>query len=214
MAPQQDKNELLDHDADGIQEYDNDLPRWWLYGFYFTIVFAFAYIGYYHFLGGPSSDQEYKQELVQAEYNIKQAALKAEAFKTETEKKNALAAAEAKAAAEPAKLVALTDKTSLTSGKKIFDGTGNLCFTCHRNDGGGMVGPNLTDDSWLNGCDITDIMNSIRKGFPDKGIMPYGSNTKLNDKQLLELASYVVSLRGTNPANPKAPDAAREKACQ
>jgi cytochrome c oxidase cbb3-type subunit 3 len=213
MAPQQDKNELLDHDADGIQEYDNDLPRWWLYGFYFTIVFSFAYMGYYHFLGGPSSDQEYKQELVQAEYNIKQAALKAEAFKA-AEAKKAAAANVAAAPAEPVKLVALTDASSLKTGKEIFDGTGNLCFTCHRNDGGGMVGPNLTDDSWLHGCDITDIMNSIRKGFPDKGMMPYGSNTKLSDDQLLKLASYVVSLRGTNPANPKAPDAAREKACQ
>jgi cytochrome c oxidase cbb3-type subunit 3 len=213
MAEHQDKNEILDHEADGIQEYDNDLPRWWLYGFYFTIVFSFAYMGYYHFFGGPSSDQEYKQELAQAEVQIKQAALKAENLKA-LEAKKAAEANVAATPAEPVKLVALTDAASLNAGKEIFDGTGNLCFTCHRNDGGGMVGPNLTDDSWLHGCDITDIMNSIRKGFPDKGMMPYGSNTKLSDDQLLKLASYVVSLRGTNPANPKAPDASREKACQ
>ncbi|MES2765432.1 MAG: cbb3-type cytochrome c oxidase N-terminal domain-containing protein [Bacteroidota bacterium] len=211
---EQDKNELLDHDADGIREYDNDLPRWWLYMFYFSIAFAVVYMGYYHFLGGPDSDQEYKKELVTAEYNIKQAALRAEAFKTETEKKNMLASAAAKAAAEPKAIVALTDDESISAGKQIFNSTNNLCFTCHRNDGGGMVGPNLTDDSWLHGCSITDVMTSIRKGFQDKGMMPYGSNTKLTDKQLLELASFVISLRGSNPPSPKPVDPARDKQCE
>lgn len=185
MAQEVDK--LLAHDADGIQEYDNALPRWWLYGFYFTIIVSVAYIIYFHGMGGPGSAKEYENEVAEAAIIYKAAAKK-----------------------DLSSLTALTDQASLDEGKKIFDGTTNPCFTCHRNDMGGQVGPNLTDEYWINGGTLQDIMKSITTGFPDKGMPPYGSGAKLDDKQLHQLASYILSKQGSNPPDPKPIDPARE----
>ena len=189
MAKEEKKDELLDHDADGIQEFDNNLPKWWLYGFYLTIVFAVAYMGHFHFMGGPSSRQEWEQEMAEAEM------LKANLPKA------------------PKKTVTLlTDATSLAAGKNIFEGE-NLCNTCHKEDMGGLVGPNLTDDTWIHGCSLEEIMTNISTGFPDMGMLPYGSNKKLSDDELLQVASYIISKKGSNPAEPKEIDPAREVAC-
>jgi len=183
-------DKLLDHDADGIQEFDNNLPKWWLYGFYFTIVFAVVYMILYHVTGtSPLSKQEYDEEMK-------------------------MAAASAKN--KPAKTVAvapLNDAASLAAGKLLFDGNNNLCYTCHRNDGGGLVGPDLTDEYWIHGCDLKAIMENIATGFPDKGMLAYGSGAKLSDEQLLQVASYVISLRDTHPTDPKAIDPEREIKC-
>ena len=105
-------------------------------------------------------------------------------------------------------LIALTDKASLDAGKVIFEGTNNLCFTCHKEDMGGLVGPNLTDEYWIHGCSIQEITKSITTGFPEKGMLPFGSNNKLTDEQLLQVASYVLSKKGSNPpdAKPIEPD--------
>lgn len=189
MAQYDDK--LLDHDADGIQEFDNNLPRWWLYGFYFTIAFSIVYMVIYHVMGtAPLSKQEYDEEIRLAEASSK---------------------------GRPAKTVAvapLSDVASLAAGKAIFDGNNNLCYTCHRNDGGGLVGPNLTDEYWIHGCDLKTIMADITTGFPDKGMLAYGSGAKLTDEQLLQVASYVLSMRDTHPPDPKAIDPEREKECE
>ena len=108
----------------------------------------------------------------------------------------------------------LTDEISLTAGKGIFEGPTNLCFTCHRQDLGGMVGPDLTDEYWLKGCDLASIMNSIKTGFPQKGMLPYGSGRTLDGEQLLQVASYVLSKQGSEPPGPKSPDLKRAKICQ
>ncbi len=141
-------DKLLDHDADGIQEFDNALPKWWLYGFYFTIVFGIAYMIYYHMAGGPSSAQEYAAQMDEAKAM----------YKTAT--------------ATTGDLVPLKDEASLTAGKTIFEGTNNVCFTCHRADLGGQVGPNLTDEYWIHGGQFKDIVLSITTGYPDKGMLP------------------------------------------
>ena len=124
----------------------------------------------------------------------------------------------AKPAAAPAAAAApatpLTDAASLAKGKAIFEGTTNICSSCHRPDLGGMVGPNLTDDNWIHGCSFAEIMKNITTGFPDKGMQPYGSGAKLTPEQLRQVASYVVSKRGSNPKAPKAADPARDKACK
>jgi cytochrome c oxidase cbb3-type subunit III len=192
------RDELLDHDADGIREYDNDLPRWWLYGFYVTIVFSVLYLVNYHVLptpivGVPS---------IAAEYDA-----------------DARAAARAAAARTPAggasvALTALTDADSLGKGRAIFEGQTNVCFSCHRPDLGGLVGPNLTDSQWLHGCSITEVMTSIKTGYPTKGMLPYGTASPLTDEQLRQLASYVLSKRGTAPVNPKPVDPERDKPCR
>lgn len=199
MAQKQ-KDKLLDHDADGIQEFDNDLPRWWLYGFYFTIVMSVVYMFYYHMYEGDdwnflwftqkSQEAEYVAEMAAAEETMKNAP-KGPAME----------------------IVLLTDEASLAAGKEIFNGTNNLCYTCHREDLGGSVGPDLTDDYWVHGCSIEEIVASVVTGFPEKGMLPYGSNNKLTETELMQVASYVISLRGSNPADPKPIEEDRDVIC-
>lgn len=191
---QQEKDKLLEHDADGIQEYDNALPRWWLYGFYFTCVFGVVYMMYYHILPGNSWNiLGFGAKGQIAEYNEEMSSFK---------KVNTALSGDIKP-----KL----DAVSLEEGKNIFDGTGNVCFTCHRNDLGGQVGPNLTDEYWIHGGAFKDIVQSITTGFPDKGMLPYGSGAKLTNDQLVNVASYIWSMRGSKPPEPKEIDAERDK---
>lgn len=192
------KDELLSHDADGIREFDNALPRWWLYGFYFTIAFSVVYLANYHVLpspwfGQPSIVAEYAAEL--------DAAARAGAGRPA-------------APASTAAVAALTDAESLAKGEAIFNGMRNLCHTCHRKDLGGLIGPNLTDDLWMHGCTPVEMMKNVTTGFPPKGMLPYGSGQPLSDEELLQVVSYVLSRNGTSPANPKAVDPDREKACK
>ena len=109
---------------------------------------------------------------------------------------------------------ALTDAKSLAAGKAIFENQASLCVTCHRPDLGGVVGPNLTDDFWLHGCGVTDVMKSIRQGYPVQGMMPYGGGKPINEADLHRLASYVLSRRGSAPVRPKPRDPARDKPCK
>lgn len=191
----QKKDELLDHEYDGIREFDNALPRWWLYGFYFTIAFSIVYVVNYHLLptplwGKPGMVAEYDAEVADAER---------------------LAASRPKAAG-PVVAAVLTDADSLGKGKALFEGA-NLCAACHREDMGGLVGPNLTDDLWIHGCTPAEMVKNIATGFPAQGMLPYGSGTALSDEELLQVVSYIVSKKATNPPDPRAVDAAREKAC-
>jgi cytochrome c oxidase cbb3-type subunit I/II len=110
-------------------------------------------------------------------------------------------------------LYALTKPADLAAGKAIFEAQQNLCYTCHRNDLGGQVGPNLTDEYWMHGCDTGQIMTNIKRGFPQKGMLPYGSGKALSDEQLHQVASYVLSMRGSNPQSPKAADMTRANPC-
>lgn len=191
----QKKDELLDHEYDGIREFDNALPRWWLYGFYFTIAFGVVYAINYHVLptplwGKPGMVAEYEAEVADAER---------------------LAASRPKAAG-PVVAAVLTDAESLEEGKEIYEGA-NLCAACHREDMGGLVGPNLTDDLWIHGCSPAELVKNVATGFPTQGMLPYGSGTALSDEQLLQVVSYILSKKGTNPPDPRAVDPAREKAC-
>jgi cytochrome c oxidase cbb3-type subunit 3 len=192
------QDELLDHDADGITEFDNALPRWWLYGFYFTIVFAAFYLVNYHVLPRPL---------------IGRAGMVAE-YQAELEAAERAAAAHPRVSKNNTALAALTDPGSLEKGRAIFEGPDNTCFSCHRSDLGGLVGPNLTDDLWLHGCSIQDVMNSITTGYPLKGMLPFGIGKPLTDGQVLQVASYVLSKRGSNPPAPKPADPERDKACK
>lgn len=190
------RDELLDHDADGIRELDNALPRWWLYGFYFTIAFAVVYMINYHVLTTPVWGKkgmvaEYEAELLAAPRRPAPAA-----------------------AAGGAPMVALSDAASLERGRAIFEGPDNACFSCHRPDLGGLIGPNLTDDYWRHGCTTAEIVSSIKTGYPLKGMLPFGTGKQLTDQQVLEVASYVISKRGTQPANPKPIDASDDISCR
>lgn len=194
--PRPRRDELLDHDADGIFEFDNDLPRWWLYGFYLTILFAALYLVNYHVLPEPL---------------VGRAGMIAE-YEADVQAATRVAAAPP-ATAPLAPRAALTDAASLEKGRAIFEGAESACFSCHRADLGGLVGPNLTDDGWLHGCGVGQIVADIRTGFPLKGMLPYGVGKPLTDQQVLQVASYVLSKRGSNPPNPKPADAGREQPC-
>lgn len=182
------KDKLLDHEYDGIRELDNHMPRWWVLGFYFTIVFALVYMVYYHMAGGPSSDQEYQAEMASSP------------------QKAAAVAAVADAGLRP-----LTDTASLTAGAKLY--VAQTCSACHSANLGGLVGPNLTDDHWIHGCDYATVMNNVKRGFQQKGMMPYGNGKPLQESELQQLVSYIFSQRGSNPPGAKGIDPERDKKC-
>ncbi len=172
---------LLDHDYDGIQELDNNLPPWWKYGFYLTIVFAVVYLVNYHVLKtGDLQGAEYTKEVAQAAIDI-----------AEYQKKSALSVDE-----NTVKL--LSDNESISRGKEIFIAN---CVACHGKLGEGQVGPNLTDDYWIHGGKINDLFKTIKYGYPEKGMKSWKED--LSPSQISFVSSYIKTLRGTNPPNPK-----------
>lgn len=178
---QEEKDIELDHDYDGIKELDNVLPPWWVFLFYVTIIFGVVYLAKYHLFGGDSQVVEFEKTMAQAKIDI------------EEYKKNApdLLTVD--------NVVLLTDASDLAAGKVIFD---QNCVACHAADGGGGIGPNLTDNYWILGGDIKDIFTVISEGGRDgKGMVPWKSQIKPSDIQ--KVASYIKSLVGTTPANPK-----------
>jgi len=177
----QEKDVLLDHNYDGIQELDNSLPPWWKYGFYLTIIVGVIYFYRYHIShDGPSPQEEYAMEMQKGEED--KAAYLATAGNNVDENS----------------VVQLKDAVNIEAGKAIFVKT---CAPCHLADGGGAVGPNLTDDYWLHGCGIKDIFKSIKYGWQDKGMKSWKDD--FSAKQIQQLASFVKSLRGSKPAVPK-----------
>ena len=174
---------LLNHEYDGIRELDSQVPPWFLWLFYLTIAFAVFYMLDYHvFSSSPLQDEEYQLQVQQAD--IERAALmKSGAFLNEES------------------VALLTDQAALDAGKQIF--TTN-CVACHAADGGGLVGPNLTDDYWIHGGGIKNVFKVIKYGVVAKGMISWES--QLNPKQMQDVASYVISLHGTTPANPKQPE--------
>ncbi len=173
---------MTDHDYDGIKELDNVLPPWWLYGFYITIAIAIFYtIQVFVNPEAYSQKEEYAADVAKGKAEV-------EAYKKEHPE---LFNTDVKL---------LTDAASLESGKKVFN---TYCVACHMADGGGGIGPNLTDDKWVLGGGIEKIFHTISEGGrPGKGMVAWKSSIQLKERQ--QVASYVISLQGTTPANPKA----------
>lgn len=181
VAIEKEQDILLDHNYDGIRELDNALPPWWKYSFYISIVWAIGYLGYFYFGGGPTSHDEYVAEVQQAKIDV-------EAYN----KKNALNIDEGN--------VKYADAAGITDGQEIFK---TNCAACHGNAGEGNVGPNLTDDYWLHGGSANDLFKTVKYGWPAKGMKSWQSD--LSAVQIKNVISYIHSIRGTNPANAKAP---------
>lgn len=174
---------IMDHDYDGIRELDNKLPPWWLYGFYATIIYAFGYMAYYHIFDGTTQKEEYQAEMAQARLEI------------EEYKKNAPDLIDASSVA------LLTEEADLSAGSKIYNVN---CVACHRADGGGGIGPNLTDDHWIIDGDIAGVYTVISEGGrPGKGMISWKQDLK--PSEIAQVASYVLSLHGSNPPDPKEP---------
>ena len=181
-----DKDRLLDHSYDGIQEYDNPMPRWWVITFWATIVFSILYV--LNVPGIGNGDGRI------AQYNADMA--KARALRAQMEPVGGPGADVLAALA--------TDSAALSDGRQTFT---TYCAACHRADGGGQIGPNLTDDSWIHGGGLVEIRATINDGVLAKGMPEWGK--VLKPDQVNAVTAYVKSLVGTNPPNPKAPEGVR-----
>ena len=185
QTPIEDEAEIiLDHNYDGIKELDNNLPPWWIYGFYASIVFAAVYLLRYHVFSGPSQIDELETELADARIAI-------EAYKKT-----------AKNLVDINTVTELTEAADLSAGKTIFE---TNCVACHMADGGGGIGPNLTDPNWILGGDIKSVFKTVSEGGRSgKGMIAW--KQQLKPLEIAQVSSYVLTFEGTTPANPKAPE--------
>jgi len=175
----------MDHEYDGIRELDNNLPPWWKWGFYLTIIIGIIYLFNYHvFNTGDLQIEAYNKEMVQAEKSI-QAYLESQAMNVDENS-----------------VTLMTDAIDLNNGKKLFM---QYCKVCHGGSGEGVVGPNLTDDYWLHGGKVNNVFKTIKYGA-ERGMKSW--KDELNPIEIQQVASFIKSLKGTNP--PKAKDAEGE----
>lgn len=172
----------LGHDYDGIRELDNNLPPWWKYGFYFTIVWAVVYLAVFHVFGDWSSDQEYKEEMAVAEVEA------AQYLKTAGNQ------------VDESNVTLLTDEVALAEGKTIYEAN---CAPCHGLQGEGGIGPTFADNYWLHGGDIASVFKIVKYGVAEKGMIAW--QDQMRPQQIQQVSSYLKTFVGTNPPNQKEP---------
>lgn len=176
---------MLDHSYDGIRELDNHLPPWWKWLFYLSIVFAVVYMIFYHVTDTlPLSSQEYESEVALAQ-----------------EQARKLQASNPVAVIDETNVTVTTDALAIADGKQTFL---NNCASCHRKDGGGDIGPNLTDEYWKHGGDIKDIFKVVRRGVQGTNMIAWEGF--ISPEKMQNVSSYILTLKGTNPENPKKPE--------
>lgn len=174
---------LLDHDYDGIKELDNNLPPWWKYGFYLTIVVAVVYLINFHVIGtGDLQGKEYEKEMAQAKIEVD------EFMKTSANN------------VDENTVALLTEASDIATGKDVYVAN---CAACHGVGGEGTVGPNLTDEYWIHGGSVQDLFKTIKYGWVEKGMKSWKED--LSPMQMAQVTSYIKTLKGTNPPNGKAP---------
>mgnify|MGYP005992299709 FL=1 len=180
----QEEEIILDHNYDGIKELDNSLPPWWVYMFYATIIFAVVYLVRFEVFDGDNQETEYNKAVAEA----KAALSKYKETATDL--------------VDVSTVTLLTDEKDLARGKAIY----NLnCAACHTADGGGSIGPNLTDEYWISGGGIKNVFATVSNGGRDgKGMVAWNKTLKPID--IAKVSSYIISLQGTTPANPKQPE--------
>jgi cytochrome c oxidase cbb3-type subunit 3 len=182
VGGKEEKQMMLDHSFDGIVELDNHMPPWLANVFFLTIGIAVVYFMYYTVLGiGPTQLEEYAEE-----HRI--AAIQIEQYK-----------ALAVSSIDETSVVFDDSPTAIAAGLSIFSAN---CVACHAQDGGGGVGSNLTDEYWKHGGSINDIFKVIKYGVPEKGMIPW--QDQLSPEEMQQVASFIKTLQGTTPANPKA----------
>ncbi len=176
---------MLDHNFDGIRELDNYLPPWWKWLFYATIVWGAGYLFVYHVAGSwPLQDDEYQAEVRAADEQLR-----------------ALKKAEPGEVIDENTVAAVTDAIALADGKSPYT---SICSSCHRLDGGGDIGPNLTDAYWKHGGDIKSIFKVVKNGVSGTNMVAWGSS--MSPEKIRNVSSYVLTLVGTSPANAKKPE--------
>lgn len=176
---------LLGHNYDGIRELDNHLPPWWTYLFIGTVIWSVIYFFAYHVTDSlPLSISEYDTEVSVA--NDQQKKLKAANPGPQIDESNVIATAEA---------------ADLKDGKSIFT---SICTSCHRADGGGDIGPNLTDEYWKHGGSMTDIYKVVKNGVTGTNMVAWGGT--MSPEKMRNVSSYLLTLQGTKPVNGKKPE--------
>jgi cytochrome c oxidase cbb3-type subunit III len=183
----EDRDRLLAHTSDGIEEYDNPLPGWWVWVFWATIMFSLGYWVYYQLGPGPSVIAEYERD-------VRLAAARQPKMATDG------------ALTDDMIVALIKDARLMASAKEIFV---TRCAACHGAQGQGIIGPNLTDEYWLHGGQPTEILHTITYGEPQAGMIPW--KDQLKPEELAAMAAYVLTLQGTKPANGKAPDGVNAK---
>jgi len=181
---------MTDHEYDGIKELDNNLPGWWVWLFVLTCVWALGYMVYYHVLGGPGQIAEYRMEMAAAGTPVMDDISSA-----------AAPGVEPPPAAPAYPEEPTNDESVLALGKDLYI---RNCLVCHAPDGGGLIGPNMTDDYYIHGSRYVDSIRIINEGVLAKGMISWKSVLKPNE--IHAVASYIWTLRGTTPAAPKAPE--------
>lgn len=171
---------IKDHSYDGIKELDNDLPPWWKWLFYLTIIFSIVYMIRLFVFQSDDLIQTREYEIAMNESNAGNPDKGQETFTIEL----------------------LTDRADLDAGKETWT---KICSACHLVDGGGLVGPNMTDNYWIHGNKVEDLYYIVTNGVIEKGMIPY--NTQLSEKARLQVVSYILNdMVGSSPATPKAPE--------
>ncbi len=175
--------DLLDHEYDGIREYDNPVPAWMHWIFWLTVVFSIVYFAFFQFSPISWTVQD------------RWAGAQANHFRL-------LFGEFGELDPDEATILSLMDNSQLMAvGAGMFV---TNCAQCHARDGGGINGPNLTDDRWITVRNLEGIVNVIANGAGN-GAMPPWSNRLSQNEQIL-LAAYVATLRGTSPARPIPPE--------
>lgn len=178
-------DELLENEHDGIREYDNDLPRWWVSLFHLTIVISIGYTIYAHVWPGVNVDRDLSLQMTE----IAAARSRAE-----------VAASLGSGNLENDLFAKVSDTGAISAGKSVYAAR---CAACHGMNGEGLIGPNLTDDHWLHGGRIVEILSVVEKGVLDKGMLAWKGILK--DEEIRDVTAFVWSIHGTNPSNAKAP---------
>ena len=192
MTDRRDEDRLLDHEYDGIREYDNPLPRWWVIILWVCVIWSVVYlVNLVPGVGsGPGRVRQYENEMAAARAKYGDPAAQAAG--------NAVDDATVRAAAKDPAQVALGHTTFVT-----------YCVSCHRDDAGGNIGPNLTDDYWIHGGKPSQIHNTISNGVLDKGMPAW--NAVLKPEQVLAVAAYVTTVHDTHPKDAKEPQGTKEE---
>lgn len=186
----QEKDLMMEHAYDEINELDNPTPPWFMGLFYSTIAFAVVYLIVFHVAGsGDIMGSEYVQEMAIAD------------------KQREAYIAKVAGSINENTVTRLTDANGISAGKALY--TQN-CTACHGANAEGKVGPNLTDAFWLHGGTVKSIFHTLTEGVPAKGMIAW--KRQLNPLQIQQLASYVMSLQGSNPAGAKAPQGEKQTA--
>jgi cytochrome c oxidase cbb3-type subunit 3 len=186
---EEEKNMVIKDSHDGIIELDNPTPPWFMYLFYGSILFGVIYMINYHVLqDGNIQETEYKSDMAIAE---KERAAYLKKFDASINENNVLLTKSSK---------------DLQEGKEIYK---TNCVACHGSLGQGGIGPNFTDQFWIHGGGIKDLYKTIFNGVPQKGMISW--NKTLNPLKIQQVASYILSLQGTNPAGAKVPQGVETK---